>query len=51
MKSKHNYFYGRAALHIAVEKENVEIVELLLLNEYIDINLLSILILTKLCDS
>ena len=45
-----NDFYGKTALHIAVERENVEIVVLLLLNDYIDINLLSILILIKLCD-
>ena len=34
----------KTALHIAVEKGNVEIVQLLLMNEKLDINILSILL-------
>ena len=37
------FFFKKAALHIAVESENVEIVKLLLANEKIDVNILTIL--------
>ena len=35
-------FFKKAALHVAVEKENIEIVKLLLKNQKTDINLLCI---------
>ena len=41
IKFKSNMIY-KAALHFAVEKENIEIIKLLLLNDKLDINLLNI---------
>ena len=35
------YFY-KTALYLAIEKENLEIIKLLLMNEKIDINILNI---------
>ena len=41
MKLFHQFY--KTALHIAVEKENIEIIKLLLTNDQIDVNTLNIL--------
>lgn len=38
-KFYHFNFYGKTALHRAVEKENFEIIQLLLLNKEISVNI------------
>lgn len=35
--------FNKSAIYLAVEKENIEIIQLLLLNEKININILNIL--------
>ena len=41
MKFKYNVIY-KTALYLAVEKENIEIIKLLLTNDKLDINLINI---------
>ncbi len=38
------YFFDKTALYLAIEKENIEIVKLLLSNEKLDINIINIFI-------
>ena len=40
---KFDFYFQKAALHIAIEEENVEIIQLLLSNKDIDVNLAQIL--------
>ena len=41
---KFYYLFDKTALYLAIEKENIEIVKLLLSNEKIDVNIINIFI-------